>query len=69
MTRHFKFIGKADRIRVQNVVLEKGATFSTDDPLLADELAGYTADIQEVKESTEEKPAPKRTPRSDAERT
>lgn len=71
MSRHFKYIGKAKRIRVQNVVLEKGATFSTDDPLLAGVLAGFPADIEEVKapEAKEEKPAAKRPPRSDADRT
>lgn len=66
MTRHFNYIGKAQRIRVQDVVLEKGATFSTDDMLLADELAGFTADIEEVKVGKASEEKPKSSARSDA---
>ena len=70
MTRHFKYVGKSKRFRLQDIVLVKGTLFSTDDPLLADVLAGYSADVEEVQEKKAPEPkADKRSTRSDADRT
>lgn len=65
MTRTFKYVGKSQRIRVLDVVLEKSTPFSTDDMLLADVLAGFPADIEEVKE---EKVSKKASTRIDADK-
>lgn len=55
--KHFRYVGKAKALRLQDGTLITKEPFATDDPILADLLAGLV-DVEEVKQEAKKPSRP-----------